>query len=253
MELQGKRTMRKGKLIAISLILFFVLFFAAVVIYLLIVTTDSGEPGGHTRKMAILQVAGLNPADNDNDKLYHDRIVSRTVNLDSGQWAGEEQQKTCTMLPDVEKPEDVKKHCDSVEIYLVRDEQGQFQQVVLPINGKGAKSMMRAFIALEADGRTVKQILYYNQHETPMLGAKVEDEQWREQWVGKKVRDDKGHPALKVVIENADHNNEYTVEGITGATLTSTSVERSVNFWMGDRGYGHFLQRLHDDKNAILQ
>lgn len=46
--------------------------------------------------------------------------------------------------------------------------------------------MMYAFLALDPDGRTVKNLYYYQQRETPFLGARVEDESWRKQWPGKK-------------------------------------------------------------------
>ena len=35
--------------------------------------------------------------------------------------------------------------------------------------------MMHAFLALGLDGRTVRNLYYYQQRETPFLGARVED------------------------------------------------------------------------------
>ncbi len=49
--------------------------------------------------------------------------------------------------------------------------------------------MMYALVALSTDGRTVNDLIYYQQNETPLLGARVEDPQWRRQWAGKKIRD----------------------------------------------------------------
>ena len=112
--------------------------------------------------------------------------------------------------------------------------------------------MMHAFIALETDGRTVKNLLFYEQNETPMLGAKVEDPDWLRQWPGKKVLNDNAEPALKVVQQRSGDADEYTVDGISGATMTSAGVEKSINFWLGSRGYGHFLQRLAKDKQILL-
>ncbi len=34
-------------------------------------------------------------------------------------------------------------------------------------------------------------------------------------------------------------------------TLTSTGVEKSINYWMGPQGYGQFLQRLASDRNNL--
>jgi Na+-transporting NADH:ubiquinone oxidoreductase subunit C len=36
------------------------------------------------------------------------------------------------------------------------------------------------------------------------------------------------------------------VDALSGATLTSRGVEQLVNYWMGDRGYAPFLQKLRE-------
>jgi Na+-transporting NADH:ubiquinone oxidoreductase subunit C len=69
---------------------------------------------------------------------------------------------------------------------------------------------------------------------------------------GKKVLNDNAEPALKVVQQRSGDADEYTVDGISGATMTSAGVEKSINFWLGSRGYGHFLQRLAKDKQILL-
>nr|WP_228709545.1 FMN-binding protein [Klebsiella pneumoniae] len=74
---------------------------------------------------------------------------------------------------------------------------------------------------------------------------------WRKQWPGKRLLDNSGHPALKIVQDKPEHADEYTVDGISGATLTSTGVEKSINYWMGPQGYGQFLQRLASDRNNL--
>ena len=133
----------------------------------------------------------------------------------------------------------------------VKDKNNEIQQVIIPVTGKGAKSMMHAFLALGLDGRTVRNLYYYQQRETPFLGARVEDANWRKQWPGKRLLDNSGHPALKIVQDKPEHADEYTVDGISGATLTSTGVEKSINYWMGPQGYGQFLQRLASDRNNL--
>jgi Na+-transporting NADH:ubiquinone oxidoreductase subunit C len=111
--------------------------------------------------------------------------------------------------------------------------------------------MMYAFLALALDGSTVKNLYYYQQRETPMLGARVEDDSWRHQWSGKRLLDNSGKPALKIVQQPPEHADEYTIDGISGATITSTGVEKSINYWMGPQGYGHFLQRLASDPDIL--
>ncbi|MCU3615509.1 NADH:ubiquinone reductase (Na(+)-transporting) subunit C, partial [Enterobacter hormaechei subsp. oharae] len=120
----------------------------------------------------------------------------------------------------------------------------RIQEIVLPIYGNGLWSMMYAFVALDTDGRTVKGITYYDQGETPGLGGEVENPNWRAQFVGKKVLDDNGQPALKVVKGGARPGDEFAVDGLSGATLTSNGVQHSFDFWMGELGFGPFLKNV---------
>lgn len=244
--------MRKSKIIIAFVIFIIVLCFAVVAFYLLVIR-EPGVPENKAQQVAILQVAGLaglaERSDRDISALYHERIIPRLVDLKRGQLlppgATGEPLASCTA------PGDGGPLCDRVEIYLLKGKNGDIQQVILPVNGKGAKSMMYAFVALDTDGTTVKGINYYQQNETPLLGARVADPEWRSQWPGKRLVDEHGQPALKVVQNSAGPRDDYTVDGISGATMTSSGVEKSMRFWMGERGFGPFLQHLRADKDIL--
>ncbi|WP_446496064.1 FMN-binding protein [Escherichia coli] len=60
----------------------------------------------------------------------------------------------------------------------------------------------------------------------------------------KRLLDNSGHPALKIVQDKPEHADEYTVDGISGATLTSTGVEKVLTTGWGRRDMVRFLQRL---------
>lgn len=250
--------MSKGKIIVASMMLFCVLCFAAVAAWFLLIKSNNAQPTSQQQVTAILQVAGLASGKEDDatlNALFEKRVIARKVNLDSGTLlpvtAGQEAQPSCVNLAPDQDPAQERLRCNVADVYLVQNNLHEIQQIILPIAGKGAKSMMHAFIALETDGRTVKNLYYYEQNETPLLGARVEDPLWLRQWPGKKVLNDESQPALKVVQESAGPHDDYTVDGITGATMTSSSVEKSINFWMGSRGYGHFLQRIAIDKKLL--
>lgn len=133
--------------------------------------------------------------------LFQTRIVTRQLNLDRGELVpaghtGAEQQR-CADLPPTRDPAQIRRRCALVDIYLVRDTDQHIQQIILPVYGKGAKSMMYALVALSTDGRTVNDLIYYQQNETPLLGARVEDPQWRRQWAGKKSAMTRGGPRCR--------------------------------------------------------
>ncbi len=208
----------------------------------------------------ILAVAGLMQEGMSADEVsavFAERISARLVDLKTGQLldkdpatfnqalALKDPQMSLT-LEGSQDPAGIKRRSNLAEIYLVRDPQKRIQEVVLPVYGNGLWSMMYAFVALDTDGRTVKGITYYDQGETPGLGGEVENPNWRAQFVGKKVLDDNGLPALKVMKGAARPGDDYAVDGLSGATLTSNGVQHSFDFWMGELGFGPFLKNVRE-------
>lgn len=248
--------MRKGKIIVASMMVLCVLIFLIAIAWFMLLQGEMTEPTAEEKNAAVLQAAGLLKADSQDkksrDNLYQRSIIVRTVNLDSGEWVTDKTAaQGCKKLTPEQDPAQIRQRCTLADVYLVKDKDNNIQQVIIPVAGKGAKSMMHAFLSLGLDGRTVNNLYYYQQRETPFLGARVKDENWRQQWPGKKVADDNGTPALKIVQEKSGKNDEYTVDGISGATLTSTGVEKSINYWIGEQGYGPFLQRLKQNPEML--
>lgn len=248
--------MRKGKVIIASMMVLCVLIFLIAIAWFMLFQGEMTEPTAEEKNAAVLQAAGLLKADSldkkSRENLYQRSIIVRSVNLDSGEWATDKTTaQGCKKLTPDHDPAQIRQRCTRADVYLVKDKYNKIQQVIIPVSGKGAKSMMHAFLSLGLDGRTVNNLYYYQQRETPFLGARVQDENWRKQWSGKKVADDKGTPALKIVQEKSDKNDAYTVDGISGATLTSTGVEKSINYWVSEQGYGPFLQRLRQDPEML--
>jgi Na+-transporting NADH:ubiquinone oxidoreductase subunit C len=130
-------------------------------------------------------------------------------------------------------------------VYLVKEGEN-YSKVILPVHGNGLWSMMYAFIAVEMDANTVSGITYYEQGETPGLGAEVENPKWRSQFEGKKLFDADFNPALKVVKGGARPGDEFGVDGLSGATLTANGVQNTLDFWMGQDGFGPFLTNVRD-------
>ncbi len=119
---------------------------------------------------------------------------------------------------------------------------GRVQLVVLPVQGNGYQSTLRALLALEADLNTIAALTILEQGETPGLGARIEEPEWQALWPGKKIADDAGEIVISVVRGQASGPHE--VDGISGATRTSNGVANMLRYWLGDHGYGPFLDRL---------
>ncbi|KAA8606979.1 Na(+)-translocating NADH-quinone reductase subunit C [Salipiger aestuarii] len=129
-------------------------------------------------------------------------------------------------------------------IYILRDDAGDIDKVVLPVEGYGLWSTLYGFIALEENGNDIYGLQFYQQGETPGLGAEVDNPRWKALWNGKKLRDEDDVLQITVAKTPPAAGREYYVDALAGATLTSNGVDNLVRFWMGQQGFGPFLERL---------
>ncbi|WP_425102186.1 Na(+)-translocating NADH-quinone reductase subunit C [Tropicibacter sp. S64] len=129
-------------------------------------------------------------------------------------------------------------------VYILRDEAGAIDKVILPIEGYGLWSTLYGFIALEENGNDIYGLQFYQHGETPGLGAEVDNPRWKALWNGKKLFTDGGDLAISVSKAVGPAGPDYHVDALAGATLTSAGVNNLVRFWMGEAGYGAFLERL---------
>lgn len=135
-------------------------------------------------------------------------------------------------------------------IYLVMDNGGELQQLILPVYGKGLWSTMYGFIALDDDLSTVNGFAFYEHGETPGLGGEIDNPAWKKQWHGKKVYGPSGEiriDVLKGTVDEDSANAVYQVDGLAGATLTARGVENLLRYWMGEDGYKPFLEKLKEE------
>lgn len=126
-------------------------------------------------------------------------------------------------------------------VYLVRGEAG-LEGIVLPLHGAGMWSTIYAYLALRADLDTVAALRIHRHGDTPGIGDRIEDPEWLASWAGKRVYGPDGSVQIDVV--RAPSRPRHHVDAISGATVTSKGVARTVRAWMGDDGYAEMLARL---------
>ncbi|WP_406664247.1 Na(+)-translocating NADH-quinone reductase subunit C [Gallaecimonas sp. GXIMD1310] len=210
----------------------------------------------------ILDAAGLlKPGMNAKAVLsvYNSHIVPKIVDLSTGDYvkevAGEDpahyNQRKASKDPKLNKElspkvdvAKLKRRAQYASVYLAKNDAGQVTSVVLPVRGYGLWSMMYAFVAVKPDGNTISGLTYYEQGETPGLGGEVENPNWRAKWVGKKIYNAQGQPAIKVVKGGAPAGSKHDVDALSGATLTSNGVQHTFTFWMGQEGFGPYLDKV---------
>lgn len=93
----------------------------------------------------------------------------------------------------------INRRANHAVVYLVNNEQGQLNTLVLPIVGSGLWDLMYGYVGLAPDLNTVRSVIYSDLKETPGLGAEVLNPKWKALWPGKKMFNDKGEVGKSVV------------------------------------------------------
>lgn len=212
------------------------------------------------RQKNLLQAAGLlRPGDPvDRVRELMQGVESRVVSLSDGTYvddidpdsfdqraAARDKATSLVLEPEVDLAR-IQRRSRYATVHLIRDGD-RLSQVILPVRGAGLYSTLYGFIALESDLRTVVGLKFYEQGETAGLGAEVDNPRWLAQWDGKVVLDRAGRPVLQVVkggVAPGDPDAIHKVDAISGATITSRSVQNLLNFWLDDSGFGPYLKRL---------
>jgi len=185
-----------------------------------------------------------------------DALQTRVVDLGSGAFVGDvdpsdfDPQSAITdpeqsiAIPPTEDVAGLGRRAKLAPVYLLERE-GELFLVVLPVSGSGYQSTLRAMLALNADLRTVAALTITEQGETPGLGARIEDPEWQALWAGTEIADSSGQIIVDVVRRKP--TQPYEVDGISGATITSNGVASMLRYWLGDHGFGPFLDRLKSE------
>ncbi len=182
-----------------------------------------------------------------------DTLETRVVELATGAFAtnidpadydleaatGDPEQSTA-IPPDVDVA-GLRRRANHAPVHLL-ERDGTLLLIVLPVEGTGYQSTIRAMLALEPDLNTIAALTITEQGETPGIGARVEDPAWLALWPGTQVADENGNIVISVVRGTA--TGPYEVDAISGATVTSNGVANMLRYWLGDHGYGPFLDRL---------
>jgi Na+-transporting NADH:ubiquinone oxidoreductase subunit C len=136
-------------------------------------------------------------------------------------------------------------------VYKKRDAGGRLALIVLPIEGKGLWSTMQGFLALEADLKTIHGLTYYQHGETPGLGGEVDNPYWKRLWPGRVAFDAAGRVAIEVIRGAAGPaaSDPHRVDGLSGATITSRGVTAMLRFWLGEHGFGPYLETLRREES----
>lgn len=209
------------------------------------------------KQTKILQAAGLlETAGKDIPGTYEKFITAKLIDLDSGEFIeGDpnlfDERANSRDVSKSDKPKNdiasINRRSHDAVIYLVKNGAGEVETVVFPIVGSGLWDLMFGYVGLSSDLNTINSLVYSDHKETPGLGAEVMNPKWVALWPGKKVYS--GNDEVKIQLVKGKAEGDYAVDGLSGATLTSNGVTRSLQFWFGEEGYLPFIQKNRGELN----
>jgi len=134
---------------------------------------------------------------------------------------------------------------------------------VIPVNGFGLWDAIYGYLALNTDGNTVIGITWYDQKETPGLGANISEKEWQDLFPSKKIFQESGSGAtdfktaplgitvVKGKVSEVLGDNpkaKSAVDGMAGATLTGNGVNDAYKSVLA--AYRPFLIKLQSAKQT---
>ena len=111
---------------------------------------------------------------------------------------------------------------------------------VVPCYGAGLWGPIWGYVAVAADGKTIKGAIFDHKSETPGLGAKIAEEPFYSRFAGKELNLEDAEKIFNV--EKGQHSEANVVDAISGATITSQSLGRSLNRWF--KAYKNFFSAM---------
>jgi len=181
------------------------------------------------RKINVLKAFGVDVVDEKGKKTLSDEEVDGYFQEYISEFVLDG--KTGKIIPGrttAELSKDDLKQKSLLPLYLWT-EQGSVKKYAFPISGKGLWSTLYGYMALEDDLATIIGITFYKHGETPGLGGECEQPWFQNAFKGKRVWD-KGKLLPFEVVKGGVANkypsgNNYAVDGISGATITSQGIQ----------------------------
>lgn len=213
------------------------------------------------KQRSILSIAGLGGerlSAREVKALFNSRIKARVVDLATGEYKDDldpvtfdplnaaKDPKQSTALKGAEDIALIKRRERYTTVYML-EQDGRLEALILPVRGYGLWSTLHGFLAIKPDLNTVVGLGFYQHAETPGLGGEVDNPKWKALWPGKTLFDAAGKPIIKIVkggVDPASPDAGHQVDALAGATLTSNGVDRLLQFWLGEQGFGPYLAKL---------
>ncbi|WKZ70122.1 MAG: Na(+)-translocating NADH-quinone reductase subunit C [Melioribacteraceae bacterium] len=213
----------------------------------------------------ILAAGGIDYENKNPQEIYNNKIKAVTIELESGEVINPEEKSELltpknfdikkvsnisdlsVSIPSSEDIAGIKRKPTHMIIYEVLTEDKNIDKFIFPVHGKGLWSTMYGFISLDKELKNVEGITFYEHGETPGLGGEVDNPNWKASWKGKKAFNEDGEFIIEVLKGKVDPTNpkaNHQIDGLSGSTLTTRGLDNLMKYWLGENGYGAFIENV---------
>ena len=127
----------------------------------------------------------------------------------------------------------VKESPEKAKLYGVKNVyvsgEGNNKLWAIAFEGEGMWKQVKGLLCLKADLKTIHRITFYEQEETPGLGAKIADAPFQNGFKDKSIYDSSGKPGIVLKRAGTPSSENNAIDAITGATITSGKVKDMLN------------------------
>ncbi|MCZ7603228.1 MAG: Na(+)-translocating NADH-quinone reductase subunit C [Ignavibacteriales bacterium] len=219
----------------------------------------------------ILAAGGIDYENKNPQEIYNNKIKAVTVELESGEVINPEEKSELltpknfdikkvsnisdlsVSIPASEDIAGIKRKPTHMIVYEVLDENGDIDKYIFPVHGKGLWSTMYGFISFDKELKKVEGITFYDHGETPGLGGEVDNPNWKNSWKGKTAFNEDGEfiiDVLKGRVDPTSPNADHQIDGLSGSTLTTRGVDYLLKYWLGENGYGAFIDKVRGEEGS---
>src|SRR5690554_1321339 len=203
------------------------------------------------KQVNILATAGIDSKGAEISELFEQRVKTWGYNLDTNELVAYDAltqldaaiaDSAMFAMSKTGKEAGVRDLHAVVPVFEVLTENGVTDSYVLDLRGAGLWGMMYAFLAIEPNGETIRGIYFYEHSETPGLGGEIQNPRWTARFDGLTAVTDSGDVAI--TVKKGAKEAEGEVDALSGATITSNGVNKTLQFWLSEEAYGGFLAQL---------
>ncbi len=114
--------------------------------------------------------------------------------------------------------------------------------IIIPVAVWGKFGLSAGFLAVNKPEKTIAGVRFFHSEDSPGRGQSVLLPEFGERFIGKHLFDEHNRFALQIIQPTGagqkNNSDNFKVDGITGATMTSSGMQSAFKFWTSKEAYG---------------